>query len=509
MCAVAMEPSECEPAAASQRQGDEALAREMLLRLWLKLGHEDSTVALDKSSPALVGASSKREVRWMASGDVVCSIPASASYGAEVVAEVNEKAGVPEREQRLYVDGEELTMDTPLSCISSSVPLMLIRTLSDPRTTDLSHFHILPVFDELPRAGFTMIRKVSEGINGDIYRYRVSSELLKECQDEPCSSQATVDVAIKKLRNACLKRSSKVQTSERAVHLESWKNAPPEEHSLTEIGVLSYLSKQPDMSKYLIRMLGCFCTSSQTWLITEFADGGEIFDLVASSSLGDKAQRFSWELLQAVDYLHHHHIGHRDISLENILIKADSVKLMDFGLAVQSHSDSGVALRYFKAAGKNFYRAPECYVPVVTEVWVVAPPESKPGDVVMVNTGEGFLCEVRLPPNCVPGISCRSEVWGYAAQSVDIFATGMVICILCCGFPIWQKALLADPSFAYVHNLGDQGIASLLSRWQMPLPPSGPMQLFTEMLRTSDPSKRPSASDCLASPWLATLNVPH
>merc|ERR1711988_1459606 len=113
--------------------------------------------------------------------------------------------------------------------------------------------------------------------------------------------------------------------------------------------------------------------------------------------MGEKKRRFSWELLQAVEYLHRHQIGHRDISLENTLVKNDSLKLMDFGVAVRSHSTSGIPLRYFRAAGKNFYRAPECYVPLTTDARVVSPDDSKPGDIVMVRTGSGYLCEVRLP----------------------------------------------------------------------------------------------------------------
>merc|ERR1719478_72580 len=165
---------------------------------------------------------------------------------------------------------------------------------------------------------------------------------------------------------------------------------------------------------------------------------------------------------------------------------------MDFGHAVHSHSASGTALRYFRPAGKNFYRAPECYVPVTADVRVCAPVDSNPGDVVMVRSDAGFLCEVRLPQDSVEGRTCNAEVWGYTAQPFDVFAAGVAICILCCGFPIWQKALLADPTFAYVHGIGDEGLALLLQRWQKPLPPSGAMELLTGMLKTAAPSKRPS-----------------
>jgi serine/threonine protein kinase len=107
--------------------------------------------------------------------------------------------------------------------------------------------------------------------------------------------------------------------------------------------------------------------------------------------------------------------------------------------------------------------------------------------------------------NSVPGATCKADVWGYASQPVDVFAAGMCICILCCGFPVWQKALLTDPTFAYVHNLGKDGIVSLLKHWQKPLPASDALDLMTDMLRTDAPSERPSSSECLARPWFTAL----
>lgn len=485
------------------------LAQETLQRLWSKvIGTKASPHGQPATDDILKRACSKREVRWMTSGEVVCSVPASTSVPA-VEASVREQAGVPKNEQRLFLDGKELDVNTALP-VESSSPLMLVRTTSDPRVTDLSHFHAPDKFDPVPVGGFTMVRKVSNGINGDIFRYRCRWDHLKDIPGNLGTSQtsAMADVAVKKLRKEIIRHTRNKETNERAAHLEPWKNAPPEEDALTEIGVLSYLSKRADTPKYLIRMLGCFSDSNFIWLVTEFADGGELFDIVATSRLGeDKKKQYSWELLQAVEYLHRHQISHRDVSLENALVRHGSVKLMDFGLAVRSHTASGTTLRYFRAAGKNFYRAPECYVPLVPEINVTAPISAKPGEIAMLKGNDGYLCEVRLPQDVVAGKACKAEVWGYAAQPIDIFATGMAILILCCGFPIWQKALLADPTFAYVHKLGDEGLSSILRRWQKPLPTASAMDLVTTMLRTDSPTRRPTAADCLSSPWFESLSL--
>ena len=58
-------------------------------------------------------------------------------------------------------------------------------------------------------------------------------------------SPSTVDVAVKKLRKSCLS-TFKGETNERTLHFEPRYCVQNEEDALTEIGVLSYLSRQPD-----------------------------------------------------------------------------------------------------------------------------------------------------------------------------------------------------------------------------------------------------------------------
>merc|ERR1712183_664348 len=94
----------------------------------------------------------------------------------------------------------------------------------------------------------------------------------------------------------------------------------------------------------------------------------------------------TWQLLQAVVYLHRHRIGHRDISLENILIKGGIAQVMDFGLAVQTCSTSGVPFRYFRGVGKPNNRAPEVYVPKTSKTMAVAPPALAPDRVALVKS---------------------------------------------------------------------------------------------------------------------------
>jgi serine/threonine protein kinase len=253
-------------------------------------------------------------------------------------------------------------------------------------------------------------------------------------------------------------------------------------------------------------MLAVYADDGYTWLVSELAEGGELFAVAASETLTEvRVRSYMWQLLDAADYLHDHNIGHRDISLENILLKDGSVKLMDFGMAVRSCTVSGAPFRYFRGVGKDNYRAPEAYVPASAMVKAIVPLSLPPDRVAMVKTNSDRLCEVRFPPEAAPGSTCMAEVWGYAAKPSDVFASGACFFILSWSVPPWSRAELVDPLFSYVYSRGDVGLKSLLRYWGKPLLSEKAMQLMTQMLHPS-PCQRPSAKECLTHPWLADGN---
>ena len=180
---------------------------------------------------------------------------------------------------------------------------------------------------------FTKIKVLRDSIHGKVIYYRWRRE-LPEGQG----------VAVKKMpkQNVDINRESETDDY-RVVYLAE----PPRRHAedpYTEIGVYCFLKAQQDQPIFLLEMLDCFIDidpktqTQEVWLATEFARGGELFDQVAVAPFPEsKVRDVMWQLLQAIRYLHYHGIGHRDISLENILLAGeggDVVRLMDFGQAV-------------------------------------------------------------------------------------------------------------------------------------------------------------------------------
>jgi tetratricopeptide (TPR) repeat protein/tRNA A-37 threonylcarbamoyl transferase component Bud32 len=79
--------------------------------------------------------------------------------------------------------------------------------------------------------------------------------------------------------------------------------------------------------------------------------GKTILEAGAGQSFEEKA-RLLIQLLQAMQYLHRHHILHRDLKPSNILVIHGVVKVLDFGLATHKHED-------VPSAGTIGYMAPE------------------------------------------------------------------------------------------------------------------------------------------------------
>mmetsp|Transcript_15684 Transcript_15684/g.28536 ORF Transcript_15684/g.28536 Transcript_15684/m.28536 type:complete len:409 (-) Transcript_15684:78-1304(-) len=363
-----------------------------------------------------------------------------------------------------------------------------------PTETNLDYFHSNATLPRVPVGEFGKFHLLQENTGRKAFRCRWSKAGAPE-------EQVVVKVTEPSLLNVIKSR----QPNDRLAHL-SKEYSEDTEDIWGEIGVLQYLSKQSDVSEYIISYRGAFMEGEgNVWLVTEYAAGGELFHLVSSQHLRESIVcEYTWQLLHALEYLHRHSIAHRDVSLENILLKDGNVRLMDFGAACRSHNCNGTAMRYFRGVGKLFYRGPEAYVPEARTVRARAPSDAKEGKVSLVQALRDYLCEVRWDESVKPGQICSAEVFGYEATPVDIFASAVCLFMMAWGCPPWKAAVLGDQRFALAYKDSAHGVEVLLKDWKKQLLSPPAMSLLHEMMDWC-PSTRPSAASCLDHAWFAKV----
>lgn len=76
--------------------------------------------------------------------------------------------------------------------------------------------------------------------------------------------------------------------------------------------------------------------SLDLYIAMEFADGGDLFHMRGQLS-PEEVKSLTWQLLQALNYLHSLDLWHRDVKSQNAFISMEGglriVKLGDFGSA--------------------------------------------------------------------------------------------------------------------------------------------------------------------------------
>eukprot|EP01124_Arcella_intermedia_P007369 TRINITY_DN14490_c0_g2_i1.p1 TRINITY_DN14490_c0_g2~~TRINITY_DN14490_c0_g2_i1.p1 ORF type:complete len:358 (+),score=91.97 TRINITY_DN14490_c0_g2_i1:45-1076(+) len=126
---------------------------------------------------------------------------------------------------------------------------------------------------------------------------------------------------------------------------------------LREIDIIA-TSAHPNIVQYI----QSFEHANELWVIMEYMSFGSLYEIVKLHSRGVKLKEPACayvlrEVLLAVSFLHSRKRIHRDIKVDNILLsKSGSVKLADFGTAVQLTFQR---LRRNTIAGTPYYMAPE------------------------------------------------------------------------------------------------------------------------------------------------------
>jgi len=371
-----------------------------------------------------------------------------------------------------------------------------------PAFADKCEHRPIEVFEPWLSAGFTMVARLAKSVHGEVHYLQ---------DKDGCGAVAKVmpKDAVKLTGNPPMIALPQ-EHNERLIWFSDAEVLSVEDMK-SEIAALHYLQWTFEQSSHIIQLRGTFQDETSIYLVTEYCDEGDLFERVAyGDPLAEiEKKRYVSELLQAVQHLHRHNLGHRDVSLENVLLRRGSCVLTDFGQAVRLRTEDGKTIRYYAEAGKKMYRSPEMYVPRTDAIQVVCPAESSPGAVTQVSY-ERTRCEVLLPADAVPGTPCIAEPYGYAAAPADVFACGVCAFVLAVGKPPWMTAMDTDPSFSFIRR---HGVANLLQQWRggargPPTSPSEEESLLAEMLRV-DPAKRGTVDECLWSSWLDAVEPPR
>ncbi|KAG7386667.1 hypothetical protein PHYPSEUDO_015451 [Phytophthora pseudosyringae] len=168
------------------------------------------------------------------------------------------------------------------------------------------------------------------------------------------------------------------------------------------------------------------------------------------------AHSYLLDVLSGLRFLHSHGIAHRDVSLENILLRDGRAVIADFGLCVQDSAASGgppgSTFRCEETVGKNYYMAPE--------------------------------------------IVAREQ---YDPRRADVWSAGIAFFILLTSSPPFERADPSDPGFRYVAK---RGIRAVFTAWGLGQEVSGPMQDLLARMLCVDPEERVTVEELWQHPVL-------
>ncbi|XP_029314823.1 serine/threonine-protein kinase SIK1 [Cottoperca gobio] len=194
---------------------------------------------------------------------------------------------------------------------------------------------------------------------------------------------------------------------------------------------------------HIIKLYQVMETKDMLYIVTEYAKNGEMFDHLTSNGRmsEDEARKKFWQILTAVDYCHRHHIVHRDLKTENLLLDANmNIKLADFGFG-------------------NFY-----------------------------NAGEPLATWCGSPPYAAPEVFEGKE---YEGPQLDIWSLGVVLYVLVCG-----SLPFDGPSLPALRQRVTEG------RFRIPFFMSQDCENLIRKMLVVDPARRISMAQIKQHRWM-------
>jgi len=201
----------------------------------------------------------------------------------------------------------------------------------------------------------------------------------------------------------------------------------------------------------ILKLYEVYEDDKQFFLVMELVKGKELFDKIVERGMYSErdASNIIFQVVSAVDYLHHNGIAHRDLKPENLLSAGEGeneiIKIADFGFSKSFAGDD--AEKFMTSCGSPGYVAPE------------------------ILTAESY------------------------DKSVDMWSVGVIIYILLSGYPPFY----ADSAPALFKKIMDVKYDFEDSVWD---DISDSAKDLIRNLLVKEPSKRFTAKQCLQHPWV-------
>ncbi|CAI5701189.1 unnamed protein product [Peronospora effusa] len=283
---------------------------------------------------------------------------------------------------------------------------------------------------------YTLCKKLSSTLHGEIALY----------QDEDLGKKLVV-----------LKRVSVPLLQQQSQHSIVREN-PLSERIVVQLLEDPLTARAPGR-KFVVQYMreGFFSSGDNVFIAMEFCAGGDLYDYVATKPdrrvTETEALTLFSQLARGLTFLHALGVAHRDLSLENILLKDGQVKICDFGLSTDANKLSS------DVVGKYYYMAPEMTQGAV-----------------------------------------------YDPKKADMWSLGVLLFILLTGSPLFVDEGRYAPT---LRVLNKYGVAKILELWGLEKLISRPaINLLSCMLQV-EPHNRLGAEQVARHPAVDRVSVPH